>query len=92
MKNKLVRKTVSCYVSIDTNIDTNVDIDVIDFMESLSDGQMDYIRSEYFNLPKEEEMTHQEIEWRSVLDKIYNNRFSLTQDEEMLIRNISNRF
>jgi len=88
MKNKLVRKTVSCYVSIDTN----VDIDVIDFMESLSDGQMDYIRSEYFNLPKEGEMTHQEIEWRSVLDKIYNNRFSLTQDEEMLIRNISNRF
>jgi hypothetical protein len=88
MKNKLVRKTVSCYVSIDTD----VDIDVIDFMESLSDGQMDYIRSEYFNLPKEEEMTHQEIEWRSVLDKIYNNRFSLTQDEEMLIRNISNRF
>jgi hypothetical protein len=88
MKNKLVRKTVSCYVSIDTD----VDIDVIDFMESLSDGQMDYIHSEYFNLPKEEEMTHQEIEWRSVLDKIYNNRFSLTQDEEMLIRNISNRF
>ena len=88
------------YINVDVCVDTyvNADVDIDDIMEQLNDEQLDYLYNKYFKPNYTDERvidmvieTHQEIELWNILHNIYNNRFSLTEDEEMLIRNISKR-
>jgi hypothetical protein len=84
-----MRKYVN--VSVDVNY-LDVDVDIDDVMESLSDKQLEYVEREFFGHLSRKPITLQEIEWDEVLNKLYDNRFMITDEEESLIKKIANRF
>jgi hypothetical protein len=84
-----MRKYVN--VTVDVNY-LDVDVDIDDVMESLSDKQLEYVEREFFDHLPRKPITLQEIEWDEVLNKLYDNRFMITDEEESLIKKITNRF
>lgn len=91
----MARKYVSLYV------DTNVDIEISEFMEQINENQVDLVLDcideedirDYLNrgstvTPK----FYGDILFEEMLEKIKNNRYMLTEEEESLLLQISSRF
>jgi hypothetical protein len=92
----MARKYVSVYV------DTEVDIEISEFMEQINENQVDLVLDcideedirDYLNrwsnttTPK----FYGDILFGEMLEKIKNNRYMLTEEEESLLLQISSRF
>jgi hypothetical protein len=91
----MARKYVSLYVN------TYVDIEISEFMEQINENQVDLVLDcideedirDYLNrgstvTPK----FYGDILFEEMLEKIKNNRYMLTEEEESLLLQISSRF
>jgi hypothetical protein len=83
-------------------VEAEVDIDVEDFVYECSDREIEKLIKyliEEGKLPKKldtytksQNLTYTEIMWYETIEKIRNNRLSISQEEIELIENIAKRF
>ena len=83
-------------------VEAEVDIDVEDFVYECSDKEIEKLIKyliEEGKLPKtldtytkSQNLTYTEIMWYETIEKIRNNRLSISQEEIELIENITKRF
>jgi hypothetical protein len=78
------------------DISTNVDIDEIDFMEECTEREIQVIikwliENKYINKQDTIMQSSDEIEWNNAVNKFVNNKFKLSQEEEIEILKIAHK-
>jgi phage terminase large subunit GpA-like protein len=78
------------------DISTDVDIDEVDFMEECTEYEIQVIikwliKNKYINKRDTIMQSSSEIEWNNAVNKFVNNKFKLSQEEEIEILKIAHK-
>ena len=78
------------------DISTDVDIDEVDFMEECTEYEIQVIikwliENKYINKRDTIMQSSDEIEWNNAVNKFVNNKFKLSQEEEIEILKIAHK-